>query len=90
MASEQYIQSKIMNWLKQEGYFPIKNMSVSVAGMPDITVIGQQSTFYIEVKKPGGRLSQIQQHVIAKIRAMNNKVYVIDSLNQLKEELNNG
>jgi len=86
--TEQQIQAQIIKYLKSEGYFCIKVMACTVSGTPDICAIGNGKTIWVEVKKPGGRLSRIQEHVIAQIRALNHKVYVSDSLKDLKEQLN--
>lgn len=86
METEQQLQSKIILFLRKEGHLPIKNMSVSVAGCPDVTCITKNGTFYVEVKRKGGVLSKIQEHVIATIRALDQTVFITDDLKQFKKE----
>ena len=85
--TEQSIQTSIMKWLKSEGYFCIKIMAASVNGVPDICAIRNSKTIWIEVKKEGGRLSPIQKVTISKMKRQYAEVYVVYTLQQLKEEL---
>jgi len=87
--SEQKIQFLITNWLKKEGWLVTKLMMTTTSGIPDILAIRSGKTIFIEVKKPGGRLSKIQKYRIAEIRAQDIPVLVTDNLKELKEWLDN-
>ncbi len=88
MASEQKIQYAINTYLKKQGWLVTKLMMTTTAGIPDLMAIKEGKTIFIEVKKPGGRLSRIQEYRIAEIRAQDIPVLVTDNLNDLKEWLN--
>ena len=86
---ESKIQSSITLYLKNQGCLTVKNMTMSLNGWPDITVIPPNGEiYYIEVKAEKGRLSRIQMYRIAQLREHNVTVYIVNSLKQLKEELN--
>jgi len=86
--TEQEIQKKISDWLNKEGWFVNKLMACTISGTPDLIAHKDGKTMYVEVKKPGGRLSRIQQYRIAQLREEGITVYVTDNLNKFKEELN--
>ncbi len=86
--TEQKIQFLITNYLKKEGWLVTKLMMTTTSGIPDVLAIRQGKTIFIEVKKPGGRLSRIQEYRIAEIRAQDIPVLVTDNLPELKEWLN--
>ena len=89
LTPEGRIQQQISKYLKDNGCLVLKNMSVSLNGWPDLTVIEPDgTTYHIEVKAPGGRLSKIQKYRITQIREHNTNVFIVDSLTLLKEELN--
>jgi len=73
MQSEKEIQTQIVSYLKARGFFVIRNYLGPVhyhgakvrpnpnAGMPDLTVIKNGITGFIEVKKPKGIVSPKQK-----------------------------
>jgi len=82
------IQTQIIKYLKSKGYIAVKNITISINGWPDVTAIAPNGKhIYIEVKRPGGRLSEIQKIRIQQLREHNTDVYVVTSLDQLKGEL---
>ena len=85
--TEQEIQSKIINYLKSKDWIVFKLMAVSVSGVPDLICHKGGDTVYIEVKRPGGRLSKIQKYRIAQLRKENITVIVTDNLKEVKLEL---
>lgn len=61
--TEQQIQSKKIKELEDEGYFVIKLVSTNKNGIPDLIAIPRNSdVLFVEVKRPGGRLSKLQQY----------------------------
>jgi hypothetical protein len=86
MRLEAQIQIDITAWLKKNGYFVIRLMSVKPAGMPDLVVIKKDSThIYLEVKNEIGRLSSMQEYMHTKLKSRNCEVYVVRSLDEVKE-----
>jgi Holliday junction resolvase-like predicted endonuclease len=83
--TEQAIQNSIVSYLKKQGYLVYKLITVSEAGVPDLIIHKQSHTFYIEVKKKGGRLSPIQKYQIAKLRKTGIDVIITDNLQEIKD-----
>jgi Holliday junction resolvase len=54
-------------------------------GWPDLCAVKDGTTIYIEVKRPGGRTSKIQDYRIKQLREAGVKVYVTDSLDVFEE-----
>jgi hypothetical protein len=91
MTPEGFIVKQIREWLKGEGYITFNLITVSPSGYPDMIVInpvnGEHT--YLEVKTENGRLSPTQVYRIEKLRLANVKVYVVNSLNRVKEIFKN-
>ena len=65
---EQKIQKKIIKKLEQDGYFVLKLIRTNVNGIPDLIAIKENETFFIEVKRPNGKLSELQKLRIENLR----------------------
>ena len=65
---EQKIQIKIIKKLEQDGYFVLKLIRTNVNGIPDLIAIKENETFFIEVKRPNGKLSELQKLRIENLR----------------------
>jgi Holliday junction resolvase len=59
--SEQKIQSKIIAKLQKEGWLCVKLIRTSVNGIPDLLCLRQGVTMFVEVKRPEGKLSELQK-----------------------------
>jgi Holliday junction resolvase len=69
MATEQQIQSKKIKELESQGYYVIKLVKTNKNGIPDLIAIPKGSDIlFIEVKKPGGRLSKLQEYRIKELK----------------------
>lgn len=84
---ESKIQASILKYLKDEGYFTFKTIINNKAGIPDIYALKDGVNVFIEVKRPGGRVSQIQSYTHSKIREKGGNIIVVDTLCDLKEKL---
>ena len=64
MPSEQQIQKKITDWLTKEGYYVVKVVTASKAGVPDILCCVAGKFVGIEVKKPETKnnVSKLQEY----------------------------
>ena len=85
--TEQKIQFLIQGYLKKDGWLVNKLMAVTQGGTPDLIAHKQGKTLYIEVKKPGGRLSRIQEYRIAELRNEGIDVLVTDNLQDVKDHV---
>jgi Holliday junction resolvase-like predicted endonuclease len=61
--TEQQIQSKLIKELESQGYYVIKLMKTNKNGIPDLIAIPRNSNVkFIEVKKPNGKVSKLQEY----------------------------
>jgi Holliday junction resolvase len=68
MELESKLQKKIINQLTKEGWYIIKLIKTTVNGIPDLICHRQGETMYIEVKRPTGKLSELQKIRINQLR----------------------
>lgn len=69
MTTEQQIQSKKIKELESQGYYVIKLVKTNKNGIPDLIAIPKGSDIlFIEVKRPGGRLSKLQEYRIKELK----------------------
>tara|TARA_R100000664_G_C2751772_1_gene139054 strand:- start:1198 stop:1440 length:243 start_codon:yes stop_codon:yes gene_type:complete len=66
--TEQQIQSKRIKQLEGEGYYVIKLTNTNKNGIPDLLAIPPKSdVLFVEVKKPKGKLSKLQEYRIKEL-----------------------
>ena len=76
--TEQQIQSKIIKRYEKEGYFVIKLIKTNKNGIPDLLCLKSNETpLFIEVKKVGGVLSELQKYRIKELNELNFKAIVL-------------
>ena len=67
--TEQQIQSKLIKELEKKGYYVIKLVKTNKNGIPDLIAIPKNSDVeFIEVKKPDGKLSKLQEYRIKELK----------------------
>jgi Holliday junction resolvase-like predicted endonuclease len=67
--TEQKIQFKKIKELEQLGYYVIKLTTTNKNGIPDLIAIPQNSdVLFVEVKKPGGKLSKLQEYRLKELK----------------------
>jgi Holliday junction resolvase len=64
---EQKIQTKIIKKLEADGWLVLKLIKLSKSGYPDLLLLKNGKTMFIEVKQPNGILSEIQKFRIKEI-----------------------
>ena len=76
--SEQKIQTKIINQLTKEGWLCVKLIKTNKNGIPDLMCLKDGITMFIEVKKPNGKLSELQKIRIKQLQDLgfNCKIWV--------------
>lgn len=68
MAGEQQLQTKIMEWLKNHGFWAIKVVVSSKTGTPDILACSPKGRFIaIEVKYGANKPSALQSYNVAEV-----------------------
>jgi Holliday junction resolvase-like predicted endonuclease len=61
--TEQQIQTKKIKELEAQGYYVIKLINTNKNGIPDLIAIPRDSdVLFVEVKKPEGKLSKLQEY----------------------------
>tara|TARA_R100001086_G_scaffold246557_2_gene179009 strand:+ start:8574 stop:8813 length:240 start_codon:yes stop_codon:yes gene_type:complete len=67
--TEQQIQSKRIKELESEGYYVIKLTTTNKNGIPDLIAIPKNAkVLFVEVKKPKGKLSKLQEYRIKELK----------------------
>lgn len=73
---ESQIQSKIIKKLEQDGYFVLKLIKTNKNGIMDLLAVKEDNTMFIEVKRPEGKLSELQKVRIKELREKNINVKI--------------
>ena len=81
--SEQKIQKRIIDDLTKKNWMVIKLMKTSINGIPDLMALRNGTTKFIEVKKPGGTISVIQQYRIKELRKQGFEAVVMDGVDSI-------
>jgi hypothetical protein len=75
--TEQQIQSNRIKELEAQGYYVIKLIRTNKNGIPDLIAIPPNSdVLFSEVKKPGGKLSKLQEFRIKELNQIGIKTEV--------------
>jgi Holliday junction resolvase len=77
MILEQQLQKKIITQLEKQGYLVLKLIKCNKNGYPDLLAVKENDTIFIEVKRPNGKLSELQKVRIneMKLKGINVKVW---------------
>lgn len=85
---EKVIEKELVKEVKRQGGLCWKFTSPSTAGVPDRVVMLPKGKFgFVELKAPGKKLRPIQVKRNKQLKLLGIKVYVLDSLDQVKEVL---
>lgn len=87
--SEKSIENQIKKWLDSNGYWWMKvhGDMFQKAGVPDIIACINGKFVGIEVKRPGGRVSELQKHQIEQIQQSGGVAFVAYSLDEVRVKL---
>ena len=78
---ESKIQSQITAKAKAKGWMVVKLIQTSVNGVPDLMLLKDGITRFIEVKRPGNKPTELQKHIHNKLIQQGFLVEVIDNVN---------
>ena len=67
---ESQLQTKIVNKLKDHGWFVTKLISTSTPGICDLMAIRKGSVIMLEIKTDKGVVSELQKYMIEKLNKM--------------------
>ena len=90
MSKEQDIQTKIMNYISSIGGLPVKFNNIGIyakAGVSDILACIKGKFVAIEVKKPGGKPSKLQEQFINAVNSIGGFAFWADNLQDVKDKL---
>lgn len=90
LVKEKSITNEILKYLKSLDYcFAWKEHGgmYGTAGIPDIICCYKGRFIGIEVKRPGGKVSKLQEITIKKVTAAGGITFVAYSLDDVKEQL---
>ena len=73
---ESKIQYKIIKKLEKEGWFVLKLIKTNKSGIPDLLAVKGDCCQFIEVKRPEGKLSELQKVRIKELREKNINVRI--------------
>ena len=76
---EREIEAQCVKWAKANGWLSYKFVSPSNRGVPDRMFLRNGKTVFVEFKRPGGKVSTLQQRQIDKLNAYDFKVFVVTS-----------
>lgn len=74
--TEQQIQTKIIKKLELDGYYVLKLIKTNKNGIMDLIAIKNNITTFVEVKRPTGKLSELQKVRIKELRDLGINVKV--------------
>ncbi|MCU4298802.1 VRR-NUC domain-containing protein [Brevibacterium permense] len=77
---EHDVEAHLLDRCRQMGFLCMKFTSPGRAGVPDRVVVTPMGTVFIETKRPGGRLSRLQEEIIEKMRRAGAEVHVVDTV----------
>lgn len=87
MMKEQQIQTAIIKHLQSRGAWVCKIIKASKAGVPDVLACVDGRMVALEVKAPGGRVSELQEYNIEKIIGAGGLAGVVYSVADVEELL---
>jgi len=82
--TEKSIQKKILKYLEAQNAFCFKVVAANRNGIPDIIACVGGTFYGIEVKKPGGKVSKIQEVQLSRINAAGGVSLVAYSVDDVK------
>lgn len=65
--TEQQIQKKKIDQLESDGWYVIKLIKTNKNGIPDIIAVKKNDVLFVEVKKPNGVVSKLQEYRLKEI-----------------------
>ena len=86
---EKHVEHALIKATKKRGGMAIKLTCPGMAGMPDRMIILRGGHIgFIEVKKPGGKPRQLQEHRLDLLRSYGFYAITIDHPTQIEDALN--
>jgi len=75
---EQKLQRKIIDFFEKNGFLPIKIIKANINGLPDIILLKNGRSVFIEVKKDTKTKARpLQEYRLSQLRSMGFDAYVV-------------
>lgn len=84
---ESAVQAKIKRKLEQAGWFVTKLIQTSTNGIPDLLALRGGRAVFIEVKRPGGKPSDLQGYMLEKLQGLGFTALVATNENDIESLL---
>ena len=81
--TESKIQKQIIDNFTNRGFMVVKLMKTNTNGIPDLLILKNGIAKFVEVKKPGGKISQLQKYRIKKLREQGFDAVVMDGIDSI-------
>ena len=81
--TESQIQKKIIDNFTDRGFMVVKLMKTNTNGIPDLMVLKNGVCKFIEVKKPNGKISELQKYRIKQLRKQKFDAVVMDGIDSI-------
>ena len=81
--TESQIQKKIIDNFTNRGFLVVKLMKTNTNGIPDLMVLKDGVCKFIEVKKPNGKISELQKYRIKQLRKQKFEAVVMDGIDSI-------
>jgi len=85
--TEAAITKQILAYLKAEGWYTWKvhGGPLQKSGMPDIMTVKDGRTMWLEVKRPGGRITRLQFYRMEELREAGHEGWFVKSLEECQD-----
>lgn len=77
--TEQQIQTKIKQRYEADGWMVVKLIQCSINGLPDLLCLKNGVSLWIEVKRQGGKASELQKFRHEQLRKIGFEVLVLEA-----------
>ena len=81
---ESILQSKIIHHFELLGWYVVKIIQCNKNGMPDLMLLRDGKTFFIECKAEKGRLSELQKYRHEQLQELGFEVRTIYKMQEIK------
>lgn len=85
--TEAQIQAAIIKYLTAEGWQAIKLIQTNTNGIPDIMALRMGVAMFIEVKRPGGKVADLQTYRIRQLKQNGFIAFIARSVDDVKHEV---
>lgn len=82
---EASVETHLVRRCQEQGWLCLKFTSPGTSGVPDRVVISPGSTFFVEVKRPGGSLRPLQRLRTERMRAAGATMLTVSTRSEVDE-----